>query len=83
MGGEEWLIVFPHADVAHVNRIFTRLRKAYQLKVSKLELVEHPLTFSMGAVSSYGIDSSVEGMINRADKLVYQAKAKGRDCLVV
>ncbi len=83
MGGEEWLIVFPHADVAHVNRIFTRLRKAYQLKVSKLGFVEHPLTFSMGAVSSYGIDSSVEGMINRADKLVYQAKAKGRDCLVV
>ncbi|WP_124916889.1 sensor domain-containing diguanylate cyclase [Alteromonas flava] len=83
MGGEEWLLIFPHSDLLHVDGIFTRLREAFQTLARQARLSVDTLTFSMGAVSSLDNFQSVEAMITQADKLVYQAKSNGRDRLEI
>ncbi|MDM7859953.1 GGDEF domain-containing protein [Alteromonas sp. ASW11-36] len=83
LGGEEWLLIFPRADLMHVDTIFERLRSAYQELGQEVPVPEHELTFSMGAVSSLDNFANVDNMLSQADKLVYTAKSKGRNRLEI
>jgi diguanylate cyclase (GGDEF)-like protein len=79
-GGEEWLFVLPQTEVSFAQVLFERLNQEIANKDYDFDLGEKKLTFSMGATERVDKDT-VKSMIDRADKLLYQAKEKGRHCI--
>lgn len=81
-GGEEFVIILPETPVAEGARAMTRLQGAlakdfFQHKNEKLLI-----TFSAGIVSRLP-NEPVDDLINRADQLLYKAKAAGRNRVFV
>lgn len=79
-GGEEFALILPNASISHAARIATRLR----------ELVRRcPVLFgeqTIGISASFGVaafshtdQDTLNSFINRADRLLYEAKNTGRD----
>lgn len=81
-GGEEFLLFLPQTSQSMaqycVQRIQTALLQAQYAGVP----AEWQITASVG-LAQYGLPESVAELIQRADKALYQAKAEGRDRLVV
>lgn len=74
-GGEEFLIVCPHTDVAGACRLAENLRQA--LQDHRFPIVECK-TASFG-VASYLENDSVSEIVSRADAALYAAKEAGRN----
>lgn len=82
-GGEEFVVILPGTDLFTGRFVAERLRE---------KLAQSPVTLETGPLhitASIGIDTyrhsdsdSAEQFIARTDKLVYQAKAAGRNCVV-
>jgi diguanylate cyclase (GGDEF)-like protein len=82
MGGEEFLLVFPGADVVEAHRRCEQLR---------LRIRAHawaPITGPLPVTASIGITTAVDGvgnpstLLSRADHNLYAAKRAGRDRVV-
>jgi diguanylate cyclase (GGDEF)-like protein len=76
-GGEEFLVIFPQTRLNEAHASLERLRKAF----NAWRLPEHPqlqMSFSAGLVQVEP-DETVDQMVERADKTMYQAKASGRN----
>jgi diguanylate cyclase (GGDEF)-like protein len=79
LGGEEFLVVMPGADLSHVPSVFERLRRGVQeLRIAGMP-AERAITFSMGAAELRGVADDLESLIQRADRALYRAKQAGRD----
>ncbi len=77
-GGEEFLIVCPVTSVEDVKLLAEKLR----LKVEAFDFTgAGSITSSFGAAEIQQADS-VDNLIGRADKALYQAKESGRNCVV-
>ena len=72
-GGEEWLFVLPETEVEFAQVLFDRLSEEVAKKDVAFDLGSRQLTFSMGATQRVAVDT-IKSMIDRADKLLYQAK---------
>ncbi len=79
MGGDEFLVIFPHTSKEDAWRIMERLRQY----LSEVEYVcgHLPLSISGGVIGWIKSDSPVE-MIRRVDHLLYEAKRQGKNCIV-
>ena len=81
-GGEEFLLVLVDADAEEAVRVAGRLgERTRELEVDLL----HPdfrLSVSVG-VAEFQPGETIENVIQRADQALYQAKASGRDLVVV
>ena len=78
IGGEEFAIYLPNAAVADAQAIAERLR---QHLVAEPLTTPHrliQLTVSIG-VAQYQSQESIESLLHRADKAMYQAKENGRN----
>ncbi len=77
-GGEEFLLLLPGATTQRAQRTTARLRAA--LGETSLDNVASGIkvTFSAG-LAECGSDESINACIERADRAMYTAKAKGRD----
>ena len=87
-GGEEFCIVFGNKDLALVKEILENVRQ--QIEQSKFIVNRGkdskakksvPITISIGAADSVQINSSTD-VLKKADKALYKAKQKGRNCVV-
>ncbi|CAM3297113.1 EAL domain-containing protein [Mycolicibacterium frederiksbergense] len=84
LGGDEFAVLCPDvSDIAHVQRVADRIRNE----------LHRPVTLAMGGVYnqlsvSGGVAISTprctaEGLLQRADALMYQAKRSGKDCVAL
>lgn len=81
-GGEEFLLLFPGYNAQQTMSIGETLLVA--IRAIQLPSVTHlPVTMSAGVYGAVGVDVTLDDCIRRADLALYQAKARGRDCLVI
>lgn len=77
-GGEEFLIVCPDNDISQTILLCKKLQKL----ISKIKVANtnNYITVSFG-IAQFNKDEKIDNLINRADKELYNAKHKGRDCI--
>jgi diguanylate cyclase (GGDEF)-like protein len=81
-GGEEWLLVLSDTNHLNIQQIFDRLKLRLNEAIIDGIPDDKNITFSMGiAQFDTELDDSLQAMINRADKNLYQAKSSGRNQL--
>jgi diguanylate cyclase (GGDEF)-like protein len=73
-GGEEFLVLMPEASAEQARVVAERIRGRVRATVESFG----PITLSAG-VAQYRAGETVDGWLGRADQLLYQAKAAGRD----
>jgi diguanylate cyclase (GGDEF)-like protein len=79
-GGEEFIVLMPEASREEGLAMAERLRQEVSRMTVVTEAAELSLTISLGvAAIDPGEDETLESLINRADRAMYQAKAAGRN----
>jgi diguanylate cyclase (GGDEF)-like protein len=84
-GGEEFVIVFTDITVSEAMPLAERLKSAIQavsLTGDNEEPVD-PVTISIGLALLPEHGRDVDALIDLADKAMYRAKSRGRNCVVV
>ena len=84
-GGEEFVIVMPETELDVAQRVAERLREAiaerrYRIGEGKPEI---PVTASIGIATLDPATDTPQTLIERADKALYEAKASGRNKVVI
>jgi diguanylate cyclase (GGDEF)-like protein len=77
-GGEEFMILSSYADMEHAARLAEKLRRA----VEAHDFGKAKVTCSFG-VAQFDAQDTAESLVARVDKALYQAKAEGRNRVVV
>jgi diguanylate cyclase (GGDEF)-like protein len=83
-GGEEFAVILPHTDGSMAVRVAERIRNAVKEFVFLEDESPSRITVSAGVAtypSSRGVDS-VDALVRAADFALYEAKNRGRDCVV-
>jgi len=75
IGGEEFLIVIPEADLNGASTLAERIRKA--IEIYKFEGIG-TITVSFG-IAQFKDEDTVDSLFKRADAALYQAKSNGRN----
>ena len=81
-GGEEFMVVYPAADLAQATAQAERLRRTVEEKPFRLGGRDYTLTISLGVTAMEGVEDLPESMLERADAALYQAKRDGRNRVV-
>ncbi len=74
IGGDEFLAIFPNFHFEHTQSVFQRIEQLYADK--SRELFNRELTLSWGLSCWEGKSDTVENLIARADKDMYEMKQK-------
>lgn len=80
-GGDEFLTILPHAAPAHVKDVLERIRRAACVRPVEVDGHQIEVTLSIGGATSRG--ESAEALISSTDGALYQAKALGRNRVVM
>ena len=82
-GGEEFVVVMPDIDLASARAAAERLRLSFSDQPMALNdgenVVELPLTLSIGVAALEPADQQFSHLLRRADRAMYAAKAAGRN----
>jgi len=88
-GGEEFAVILYDLGESHVTEIAERLRRAVEAARAGRTgggdaATETPVTVSVGAgIAAPAIGRGPDGAVQLADEALYEAKARGRNCIVV
>lgn len=78
-GGEEFSIIFPHAQTKTVQHIGEQIRLIIEHTIFNFGCLPIRVTASIGVTSVLG-DDSLEDVVRRADLALYHSKQSGRNC---
>ncbi len=81
-GGEEFVLVLPQTDIDHARRVAERFRRAVIEGLGSRFPDIPTVTISQGVAEMRDEDFNHEGVLGRADEALYEAKRRGRDCIV-
>jgi diguanylate cyclase (GGDEF)-like protein/PAS domain S-box-containing protein len=81
-GGEEFIGVIANVNKVQLSIIAEKIRKLIQQSRLILNGTAISVTISIGAILVRP-DDLLEGIVKRADKLMYQSKANGRNCVTL
>ena len=82
-GGEEFIVLLPQTDMGGAYQVAEQIRSAinYRRIPHLNSWVEKHVTVSIGCSVCENVDHrSIDELINSADRALYQAKEKGRNC---
>ncbi len=80
LGGEEFCLLLPGADITAAQRLYERLRAVVaEASVAQLGF---ELNFSAGVAQYSRLDADLDGLLRRADAALYEAKNAGRGRMV-
>ena len=80
-GGDEFIVLMPYTDINQAFHIVQRLTAC----ITQQTIAVSPpdgITISGGLSEMLLSDTSVEGVIKRADDCLYEAKRNGRNCVI-
>ncbi len=84
-GGEEFIVLLVHDNEAIIHELCASISEKIRKKTESITVAiaqdRIRFTVSIGATISTPEDESSQAIIDRADKLLYQAKIKGRNCV--
>ncbi|PGH54110.1 hypothetical protein CRT60_30270 [Azospirillum palustre] len=88
LGGEEFAIILPETPLAAAGEVAERLRHRLALADVPLDPADHGqgcirMTVSIGVAMSGEDDACIERALGRADRALYEAKAAGRNRVVI
>lgn len=78
-GGEEFAIIMPKADKEQAFKAAERIRK----KIAQLKFKGFSVTVSIGISQADRDVNTLDKLIDAADTTLYEAKNKGKNCVVV
>lgn len=76
LGGDEFALLLPNTAQEEAKIVLGKMERIVSDEMTRLHL---PVTLSIGAVTFNSPPVSVDEMIAKADALMYQAKAKGKN----
>lgn len=84
LGGEEFAVLLPQTTAAEALKVASELQKCiHSLGLCALGQIEPiPVSASFGVLEVCAREITTDEVLNRVDKLMYQAKDKGRDAIV-
>lgn len=82
LGGEEFAVCCPEADIQGAKVIAERIRQQCEQTQLNYQDQTFTITVSLGVAQSAKTESNFESLIHKADKLLYTAKKRGRNCAV-
>ena len=81
-GGEEFVVLAPHADRDGLNVLGDRIRYAIRSQLMKVDGAELLVTVSAGGALSR-FEDGASSLLGRADAALYTAKNTGRDRTII
>ncbi len=82
-GGEEFILLLPNTNIANASRLIHEIKDTlYQKHFGNRDNHLENVTFS-GGIVAVPPDQTLEVVVEKADLLLYQAKASGRNCILV
>lgn len=84
-GGDEFVILFPETSEEEAYNALERFRNSnsYNICIENNLKVVFPESFSAGVTEVKDVNDSIEDILERADKALYQAKAEGKGRTVI
>lgn len=82
IGGDEFALLLPHADDDHALDVVDRVRGEWAVQAERSTGQQNSATFSAGIATIQGSSDSVDDLLARADRALYEAKAAGRNRVV-
>lgn len=79
-GGEEFIILLPNTDITQAGYVAERIRETIQSTIVE-GAEEIKLTASFGVTSLNQNTNTLEDLLVRVDRALYQAKKDGRNCV--
>ena len=84
LGGEEFLLIIPTVSVTELTEVLERVRTRVATQAVRIDEVSVRVTLSLGAyLHPPNERTTTEDLLQRADSAVYQAKAAGRNVVVI
>lgn len=80
-GGEEFLILFPHATLSQAVKLAEKIRENVEANPFIQGDINHPITASFGVATAL-TDSNINATLKQADDKLYVAKKNGRNRVV-
>lgn len=81
---EEFIVILPNTDLVNAGAVAERIRQRIMAEPIQRQDVSVPLTMSLGMAKAKAVsDDSIEGIIGRADQVLYKAKEQGRNCIQI
>ncbi len=82
MGGEEFILLLPGADIKKSVEIGEKIRKTVEERKIKINGKTINYTVSIGIAQMKPDDTDIYSILHRADKMLYVAKRSGRNRIV-
>jgi two-component system cell cycle response regulator len=84
VGGEEFIVIMPGTELDKARRVGERLRLQFSRKPIRTSAMSEPvkLTVSIGVTGYDRLTDSLDQLLRRADKALYDAKAQGRNRVI-
>ncbi|HEY8585277.1 MAG TPA: diguanylate cyclase [Rhodanobacter sp.] len=79
LGGEEFLVVLPDADLEHALQVAERLRANVESARPAVGGADLQVSISLGATQLKSTDTGAVSLVRRADAALYHAKDNGRN----
>lgn len=84
LGGEEFVVLMPHTPIEKAKIMAERIRNEIenrQVKLKNGKVIR--FTVSIGLTTIFQDDSSIEEILQRADRALYESKGSGRNKITV